>query len=301
MLLGLVVLLIANLIGGALSPLFVKIGTHEIPPFLFTFFRFLIATAIFLPFYLRGRQHVSVKNILKLSAFSLFFAANATLYAIGIQQTSIIASQTLYTTVPLFVGFLAHFMLGEKFSLNKIIGALISAFGVLLLVLESAKKMDTFSFGTPLGNSIILAAVICWSLYIVLSKKLSQSNSPSTTSFFSFVVTAVILMPAVPFEVAYTKFSFQNVTSIGYISLVGVGVISSALMFTLIQIGIKRTSAYIASLFSYFAPLFSAITAVPLLHEKVTPYLILAGILITSGVFVATTLGTIKFRKNKLH
>ncbi len=299
MLSGLLLLLIANLIGGALSPFFVKIGTHEIPPVLFTFCRFVIATAVFLPFFLRQRKTLSRKNIKQLSFVSLLFTANATLYAIGLQHTSIIVSQILYTMVPLFVGILAHYLLAEKFTRNKIIGAVVSAIGVLILIFQSVQKMDTLSFGTPLGNGIVLIAVVCWSLYIVLSKKMLQDSSPSTTSFFSFAITMIVLMPLVPIDIFWSKFTIQQVSSVGYLSLLGIGVISSAVMFSLIQIGIKKTSAYISSLFFYFAPLFSAITAIPILKEKVTPQLIVAGLLITGGVFIATTLESLKSKKKR--
>ena len=294
---GLFILLVANIIGGCFSPLFVKLGTQEIPPVIFTFIRFLIALLIFLPFFLASKERISLGHLKKICFFSIFFAANATLYGIGLQYTSVIVSQILYTLVPLIVGILAHFIVNEKFTLSRIIGAIISAIGVLFLITGSSDKIESISLGTPIGNIIIIAAVISWSLYLVLSRKLSSHTSPTTTTFYSFAMTAAMLTPFVPIDVYIEKFSFANVSPIGYISLAVVGTISSALMFFLIQVGVKKTSAYTTSVFSYFAPLFAAVTAIPVLHEKVTINLIIAGLLITGGVFMATTLDAIRKKR----
>ncbi len=296
--LGIAILLLANLIGGCITPLFIKLGTHEIPPLIFTFLRFFIAMIVFLPFFIRNRESISGDHLKKICLFSIFFALNSILYGIGLQHTSIIVSQVLYTLVPLIVGILSHFIVNEKFTPNKIIGAIVSGVGVLILVFGSFDKVQSISFGTPLGNVLVVGAVISWSLYLVLSRKLSSHTSPTTTTFYSFALASTILLPIVPLDIYFERFNFGNVTSVGFMSLAIVAILSSALMFYLIQVGIKKTSAYVASVFSYFAPLFAAVTAIPLLHEKVTPNLFFAGILITGGVFVATTLDVVR-RKRK--
>jgi len=296
---GLLLLLLANFIGGALSPLFVKVGTSEISPIIFTFLRFFIATAIFVPFYLKHREKLSRRILFKIAVISLFFAANATFFSLGIQHTSVIVSQILYTMVPLIVGILAHFLIQEKFTRFKIFGAIISAIGVLVLISRSADNLSAGSFGTPFGNILIFIAVVSWSLYVVLSRRLSKNNNASTLTFYSFVATFILLLPIVPVEYSIVGFSFEDVSTLGYLCLLGAGTVSSALMFFLIQKGIQLTSAYIASLFSYFGPLIAAVTAIPLLNEKVTIDLVLAGVLIISGVFVATTLETLTNRGKK--
>ncbi len=296
--LGILILLVANLIGGCITPLFIKLGIHDIPPLIFTFLRFFIAMIVFLPFFLRKKEPITGDHLKKICLFSVFFALNSMLYGIGLQHTSIIVSQVLYTLVPLIVGILSHFIVNEKFTLNKIVGAVVSGIGVLILVFGSLDKVQSISFGTPLGNILVLGAVISWSLYLVLSRKLSSHTNPTTMTFYSFALASALLLPIVPIDIYIEKFNIGNVTTLGYASLAIVAIVSSALMFFLIQVGIKKTSAYVASVFSYFAPLFASVTAIPLLHEKVTPNLIFAGILITGGVFVATTLDVVR-KKSK--
>lgn len=286
---GIVALFFANFIGGALGPLFLKIGIHEFPVLTFTTLRFLIATVVFLPFFLKGKGHFNKKQTKQLVFYSLLFSINTILYGIGLQFTSALVSQILYATVPIFTGIFSYFLIHEKFGVNKIIGALIAMSGVGILVYSSVQKHDTLSLGTPLGNGIILISVLSWSLYLIFSKRLTAVYSPSTTSFASFFITFVFASILMPFEWIIRPFSVSTITPIGLSSLLGIGIFSTTLSFFLIQYGVKKTSPFTASLFLYLAPLFSAVTAIPFLHEKITIELILGGFLIITGVFFATT------------
>lgn len=286
---GLVALFIANFIGGALSPLFVKLGIREFPPITFTTLRFIIATLVFLPFFIQRREKLSLKDNINLSKNSIFFSINVALYAIGLQYTTVIMSQIFYTLVPIIVGVLSYFILKEKFTKNKIIGSFLAFAGIIFLLAESIQKQQLLTFGTPLGNLIIFLAVISWSFYIVLSKRLTSIYSPVTTSFYSFILTMIILGFIMPIELSVSSFDINSVTSSGIFSLLGVGIISSAVSFSLIQFGIKRTTAFSASIFQYLAPLFALTTAIPILGEKPTLPLIIGGLLIIFGVFYATT------------
>lgn len=286
---GLIALFFANFIGGALSPLFVKLGTQEFPVAFFTSIRFLIATIIFLPFFLKSGQRLNKKSLRTISAYSLFFAINAILYGIGLQFTTALVSQVLYSTVPIFTGIFSYLIIKEKLGVSKIIGATIALIGVSILMYQSIQKADVVSFGTPQGNLIIVVAIISWSLYLVFSKRLTSTHSPTATSFVSYVVTFIVATLMIPFEFMIKPFDPSSVTIIGISSLLGVGIFSSALSFYLIQYGVKKTTPFTASLFFYLAPLFGSLTALPILHEKITPQLVLGGTLILIGVFLAST------------
>lgn len=289
MLEGIIALFIANFIGGALSPLFVKLGIHEFPVLTFTTLRFLIATVVFFPFLLLTKRKFDKKHVKQLIFYSIFFTGNAILYGVGLQFTTALVSQVLYTTVPIFTGIFSFVILRERFGINKIIGAIIAMSGVGFLIFQSFKNANNVSFGTFHGNFIIILAILSWSLYLVLSKKLTSFYSPTITSFTSYLLTLVIAGFLMPLEWFVRPFSLQTITVTGMLSLIGVGVISSAFSFFLIQYGVKKTTPFTASLFFYLAPLFSSLTAIPFLHEKITPQLVFGGLLITTGVFLATT------------
>lgn len=292
---GITALLIANFIGGALSPMFVKFGVLEIPPLTFTLLRFILAILFTLPIYIRQKSYTITRHNIKFLLFgSTFFTLNLSLFSIGLQYTTVIMSQILYTLVPVIVGIMAHFILGERLTRNKIIGSGFAFSGVIFLITQSVLTNQTLTFGTLLGNSLMLIGVFSWSVYFIVSKKLTNVHSPITTSFFSFLVTVILLSLFVPFELSIRPLSTASITTTGLGSLFGVALFSSVIMFSLIQLGIKRTSAFTASLFSYTGPFFAGIVSIPLFGEKITPLLIIGGLLIIFGVFYATSLEHIK-------
>lgn len=203
-------------------------------------------------------------------------------------------SQILYTLIPVLVGILSYFLLKEHFTLHKLFGSVIALSGVLLLIQQSITAQKTLTFGTFFGNMIILVAVFMWSFYIIFSKNLTKTYTPETTSFFSFIITTVLLFVISPIEWFFHPFVIDRITVIGLGSLFGVAIFSSAIMFYLKQIGIHRTTAFTASLFQYMAPLFASLTAIPILKEQPTIVLIIGGAFIIVGVFYATTFDTMK-------
>lgn len=296
---GIIALLIANFLASSINPTFVKLGVKELPPFTFSALRFLIATLFFLPVFLKMRSKFDRKQLPYLIKITLFFPANIILYAVAIQYTTAVMTQILYGAVPIVVGFIVHFILGEKLSRNKLIGAAISMCGISFLLYSSFVKQDVTSLGSLKGNLLCLVAVLCWSMYFSYSKRLMKYYSPVTTSFFSYVFTAVISLLIVPIELSRHPVNFGHISPITWFSVGIVGIGGSAVMYYLMQQGIKRVGPFGASLFQYLAPVFGALTAIPILHEHISPQLAVGSVLILTGVFYATTYEQIARRKRK--
>lgn len=292
---GLGALFIANFISGSLNSVLVKLGVREIPPITFTMLRFLIASITILPFYLKQPSKRPLrKHVWIILAQSAFFAANVGIFSVAIQFTSAVMSQVIYVFVPIVVGVISYFVFKEKFTKNKIVGSIMAFLGVLFLIEQSILKADILSLGTLHGNLLILLGVFVFSGYLLLSQKLSKLYSPITISFFTFLITFILLMLIVPFELVNTPLQMNRITIVGIGSLFGLAIFSSAIMYFLIQVGIKYSGAFTASLFQYMAPFFTAISATIVLGEKVTLPIIAGGFLIMFGVFYATAYSRVK-------
>lgn len=289
MALGILFLFIANFAGGAITPLFVKLGVAETPPITYTVLRFFISTLVILPFYLsQKKSKLEGKNLKLILLNSAFFTLNVGLFSEGVHYTSAVMSQLLYSFVPIIVAFLAHAILRERITRNKLIGSLV-AFTGLLFLFEQSFVTQQEVLGKPLGNLIIIAGVLSWSFYFVFSKKATAVTSPVTLLFVNFLMSTVFWSFLIPFELKGSSFSIFNISQFGLISLLVTSIFSSVIVMNLLQVGIKKTSAFIGSLFNYITPLATALTAVPFLGEKITLNLILGSSLILFGVFYATT------------
>lgn len=292
MLEGLLAIFVAQLSGSTLVPVFTKIGLHYLPPITFVFFRFFFAAIIFFFFFLfNPKKKSSIKKYGHLLLLAGFLWTNVTLFTIGVQFTTVIMSQILYTATPIIVGILAHFFLNEKITHHKLIGLFIALLGVCFLLYQSAAKQDHITFGSPLGNILIIIGMLGYSGWVLYSRKLANKHefTSSQTTFFTFIFIALYNFFLLPFQ----QYIVPNLhAAISFTGLMNTAIVAagSAILYFFMQVGIKKTSAFTASLFQYLGPFFSGLVTVPLLHERISPLLIIGGLLILFGVFYATTL-----------
>ncbi|QQG40998.1 MAG: DMT family transporter [Candidatus Levyibacteriota bacterium] len=281
-------ILVIGILGGS-TPILVKLGLTEFPPLLLTTLRFIIATIIFLPFFLQEKRHLTRHDIWILFTRSLFFAGNAGIFSIAIQYTTAIISQVLYSFVPGIVLVMSFLFLRENMTKQRIIGLFIAVIGVGILIQQSIIKTEVLTFGTLIGNMLTLLAALSWSAYTVVSKRLTDVYSPVVTTFASFVTIIIILVPLLPIEYILQPVQLENVDLSGVGSVMYLGIFSSAFMFFLTQLLIQKTSSFVTSLSQYLAPFAGAMIAIPILGEKLTPLFFLAGVCVVVGVFYATS------------
>lgn len=299
MLLGLLSLLIGQFFGNSLVPIGTKITSPFIGPILFVFFRFLVATFLLLPIFLFSKKKKISKRDYKNFIFIGFLLfINVSLFTIAIPYTTVIMSTLLYSLTPIIVGINAHFLLKERITKYNILGLIISFVGLLFLISESFATHQINAFGKPLGNILIFIGMLGYSYYVFLSRKVlnNKNHLPIQTTFITFAFATLFLFIALFMELLLGKITISHPLPaegiIGFF-LVGVG---SVAQYLALQIGVKRTNAFTASLFQYTGPFIAASITIPLLHEQITSQLLIGGFLILSGVFIATTYGQFKKR-----
>lgn len=282
---SLAAILLAAILGGGI-PVFSKIALGEIPPLSFTFLRFLIASILILPFFIKEKDSLNRKSLLKVVSVSLLATLNVTLFSFGIRLTSTTVAQTLYSSVPVFAAILSYLLLKQKLGTEKIFGILIGLAGVVVIILPPALIANTELQSNFLGNSIIFIAMISFSLYTVISKKLQHLASPLViTSVFMFTTTLSQLIPAT-FETGYHPNWWTNVSLPSLLSIIYVSIIGTVFYYFLYQYAIKHANPLTASLTFYLQPVATYLWATILLTERIEQsFLIGAGF-----IFIGTWL-----------
>lgn len=293
---GIFSLFLGQLFGSTVVPIVTKIGLRFSPPLIFVFYRFLFAALLFLPFFLFAKkQKLNFYDYKRFSILSALLFINVTFFTIGIQFTTTLMSQVLYTLSPIVVGILGHIFLRERLTKQKITGLFIALTGVGFLLYQSATKQASLTFGTLLGNSMILAAMSGYSTWILYSRSLANSKRYSSVqiTFLTFFFIAIYLLLLLPFQQKLAPSFIQTISFWGIIDALIVAS-GSIILYFFVQLGIKKTSAFTASLFQYVGPFLTASISIPLLHEKLTFQLVIGGILIIAGVFYATSFSIVK-------
>lgn len=273
-----------SLLSGAMAAV-TKVGLSQIPPFSFAFIRFLFATLIITPFIWNKRTFI-MRDFKTLGPFSILAALNIIFFILGIGLTTANISQILYAVIPIIVGLLTHFVLGEKLSPRKIMGIAVGFVGTfLILFLPILEKGGKFS-GDLTGNILLLIAVVCFSGYMMLSKKAQRAHSSLHIVSVFIILTTILLSPFFIFESIsrfgwWREVNIDSVFSMSYVVLAG-----TIITYLLNQYSIKHGGTIFASMAFYLSPLFGFLVAFILLGEQLTAGLIAGGALALLGVYL---------------
>lgn len=283
--LAILALIIANIIWGATPPIF-KWALEEINPFTLAFARFFLASIVFIPF-LKGHSLKISKRDWPLLFVMTFFGIflHISFFFLGLEISSSINAPIIASAAPIFMIIGGMLFLKEHPGRKKIIGGVLSLFGVLVIVLLPifGQEFD----GSVLGNIFFILATIGMVVQAFTLKILSKKYNPIPLVFWSFVLSTIMFFPtfineAVNGGITPTSMGFQAV-----IGIVFGGILSSALAYFLFYWGIKYLLAGEAGLFTYLGPVVTILVAIPLLGEIPTPTYLIGALLVFFGIYIA--------------
>lgn len=280
-------LILAATLGG-FSSIFLKIALKEVSPLLIIFIRFFGSFLLLLPIYFIGKtKFFQTSDLPKIILAGLLFSGNVMGMAFGIQYTTAIVSQLLYLLESIIVLLFSIIFLKSPVRFLQIIGTLIAITGGILIIRGNQNSMQLAqSLGTFKGNLIILIGVFCWSFYLILSKKLNQKYSPIALLTASSLITFILALIINLFRPMNINI-LTHLTPATILSLLGLIVLNSLLMFFLFQWSIHHSSPFMVACSSYIGPLVAALLAIPLFGETITSQLLLCSILIGLGFYLS--------------
>lgn len=279
-----------------IAPSATKIALKEIPPFSLIFLRFLIASVLILPFFLKVKKNFK-GEFLKLTLYSLLLFLNIMFFVLGIKSTNAIIPPVLYAGTPLLVAFFSWFLFKKKISLVKIIGILIGLLGVFVIVILPVVGGETVRIGSFKGNALIILGVLSFTFYTIFSKFILEKQSPLVITSLNFFVVALLSFPLLGLELINDSSWLSFVSPQAFIGVFYLAVFATVASYFLYQWGVKHSSPLEASLNFYIQPIVGVLAAAFLLQEKVT-FLFLVGAVVTLlGVFLTTTLSYLKNKK----
>ncbi len=178
---------------------------------------------------------------------------------------------------PAFVTLLAAIFLKKPVTLLKF-AALSLTFGGTLLIIG----LDSVS-GQNLGIVLAITAAVLYSVYIVVGSKVISNAGAFQAS------TVVIISAGLAFSgiVAVKGIKFPG-TALGWVSVLAIALVSTALAIVAFFAGLKRIDPANASMISTLEPVVTVALAVMVLGETLTLQKILGGVMILAAVLILT-------------
>ncbi len=171
-----------------------------------------------------------------------------------------------------FATLLAWFAFKENFDRRIALGMLAIVLGAIVL-----SWPGEMHFGAAWPALAVLGACLAWALDNNLTRKVSLNDAAWLAATKGLVAGSVNLLIASHSVTVWP--AWPQLLAAGAIGWLAYGVSLALFVIGLRHLGTARTGAYFS-----IAPFVGAVVALPLLDEPVTPQLLLAGLLMGTGV-----------------
>lgn len=263
-----------------------SVGT--MPPLALSFWRWLAALLILLPFGLPRlrsqwpliRRHLPILTVLAATSVAAY---NTMLY-LALQTTTAINAMLVASSMPMVIILLSWLWLGEGIGLRQGFGVLVSLAGVLAVIGRGDVRVLA-GLELQVGDLWVLAAVMSWSVYSVLLRRHPTGIDPTAMLTVLCIIGTALILPLYLWELAAGQdfvLTWHTAGVIGYLAL-----FPSALAYYFWNQGVAAVGANTAGLYAYVVPVFAAVLAVVFLGEELRWFHAAGLALIFLGIWLA--------------
>lgn len=259
-----------------------RVGAPEVGAVEFAALRVAIAALVLSPTLLTrdSRRQLRSKSI---SLFIVGLTNSAVpfcLFAYSSVSINAGCESILNATTPIWAALIAFAWLNQTPRRDQVIGFALGFIGVLVLAWD---LMGSGNLGVPMAIAATGLATICYGFAANYSKRALAGVKPLVVAFGSQFYAAIILLPIAAFT-----WSPHHVSSIAWLSVIGIGVICTAFAYVLYFRLIENVSATFAASVTFIVPLFGVIWGMIFLDERASPSTIVGGVIVLLGTALAS-------------
>jgi drug/metabolite transporter (DMT)-like permease len=238
------------------------------PVLLFTFLRFGIAVVCLLPWLRPSRMRkLSRMEWLQIFLQAFFGTFLFTLFMLyGVKYTTALAAGVITSAIPASVAIVSWLLLRERLSRRTALSVALAIGGILILNFSTAQHDTSGTADNALlGNLFVIGAVICEGLYVILSRRITQTVPPMENCAYTHLFGFLLILP---FGLAELPgFDFSAIPVHGWAIMLWYVLAASIFSFALWATGIRHVPATLAGVFTSLVPLAAAAYGILVLGE----------------------------------
>ena len=245
-----------------------KVLLRAFSPVEILFFRFLLGYAAL---WLACPRFLRLTDRRQEALFALAGLCGVTLYFLleNIALTYTFASNVgvIVAISPFFAGLLAFWLLrAERPGLNFFLGFVAAMLGIALISFSGSTQLRL----NPWGDVLAVLAGLSWAGYSILTRKLMAFGyNGLLVTRRCFFYGLLFMLPALPFmDFAWKPERLADLSNAANLLFLGLG--ASALCFVAWTFAIQRLGAVKSCVYIYLVLVVTVITAVLVLHERIT-------------------------------
>jgi drug/metabolite transporter (DMT)-like permease len=257
----------------------------EIAPVNLILFRFISGSVlIFLLLFFMEDVKVPLKDFYKLCLLGVVgIAIYQFLFIYALKNTSVTNVAVIINTAPLYGGLLSSFFGYEKFHKKTFFAIVLGFVGVYVLI--SKGELLSLGVGDLKGAIFALVACFLWALYTIMAKPMLDKHSPLKVTTYSMLTGSILLCGFIPFYLDVKEIAVLSST--GWLSLIYSIVFSIVIAFFLWYRGVSKIGASRTIIYQYSVPVFGALSAFLILHERLYWSQLIGAIIIFASITLA--------------
>lgn len=272
------------------NALVARASVGAIPPLAFSFWRWLLALSLLLPFTARSlwRSRAELAaNWAPLLGMGLcsVTAYNSLLY-MAVQTTTAINATLMGSSLPLMVLIIARLWLGEPIRLRQAAGIAVSGLG-LAAVITRGEPARLLQVELAPGDGLMLLATLSWAIYSVMLRRYPMPLRGYSLLSALMIIGVAGIFPLYLWEAAHVQGGLSLTLHTGAF-IVYTAVLASLAAYYFWNGGVAAVGAATAGQYTYLIPLFTALLAAPALGESFQWFHGLGGALIFAGIALAS-------------
>ncbi|KVR01731.1 DMT family transporter [Burkholderia ubonensis] len=188
----------------------------------------------------------------------------------GVQRTSAVAAGVITSTIPAVVALFAWLILREKPNGRALVSIALAIVGVVTINFANGGGATATgaTAGSLTGNLLMLGAVCCESIYVILSRRLTQTLAPIDICAYTHLFGLLLMLPLG--AGAMWHFNYASVPASIWALVVWYGLSASIFSFWMWMKGIRHVPGSLAGVFSAVLPVAAAVYGIAFLGERPT-------------------------------
>lgn len=275
---------------------FGKYVIAEITPLWLTFSRWVLAMLLLFPIarWVEKPDWSRIRhNWLPLIGLGALGVAGYNLFLYSALEYTTPTNAALVSALnPAVIVLFSVFLLRERISRIQLTGFVLSLLGVSV-VLTRGNLFEIIHMQLNRGDLIMLGAVLVWTFYSIIGKRLTGIPPITTTAVSTLFGTLLLL----PFAVA-EGIDLSGISPLAMSGLLYITLFPSVGSFVFWNISVRAVGASQAGVFLNLIPVFTALISL-LLGESITQAQVWGGLLVMLGVYLTTGMVDRKLEQRK--
>jgi drug/metabolite transporter (DMT)-like permease len=261
------------------SFLFIAIGLDHLEPGLVTWLRILFG-ALGLALAPAARRPTEREDWPRIATIGvLWVAIPFTLFPLAQRTIDSSVAGMLNGAMPLMTAAVAALLLWRRPARRQVVGLLIGFLGVVAISLPSLRGADA----SPVGVTLALGAVFCYSIAINLAVPVQQKYGSLAVLLRVLLVAAVLTAPYGIWSIPGSTFDWGAMAAMVVLGFFGTGVAFVAMATLTGRVGAPRSSIAI-----YFTPIVAIVLGVVFRDERVAALAVFGTALVLLGAWITS-------------